>query len=350
MATSSTSILAERLWRQRLTDPLEAPAGYVELFRLLQPVSPTGRPGNPPRLAYRTRFDDGVEAARLRAQRLIIKGRFLGGKIGYVLAQDLDLYANAFCRPLSRITEIQELVLEAVQTAGPLTPRQAKEETGLLNKQIMPALHRLQKAFVVYEDQVDDDWERWWYDFESEWPEVELDENRRQAAATQILSRFLQGHVFATFEQLKDWSQFPSRFLTKLVREMEETALITPQTVDGLGDGWTRAPDVSWSKGESAPCVFMLGWEDVLVKSHTSELKRRFGGREVLRYLLIDGAFQGAVLGHWRIGPHDVDDILVTLPAAEQANRQAEILDAVAQQYHPPHSHILKYAGQTIAR
>jgi len=313
-------------------------------------VSPTGRPGNPPRLAYRTRFDDGAETDRLRGQRLIVKGRFLGGNIGYVLAQDLDLYANAFCRPLSRFTEIQDLVLEAVQAAGPLTPRQVKEETGLLNKQIMPALHRLQKAFLVYEDQVDDDWERWWYDFESEWPDVELDETRRQAAAIKVLSRFLQGHVFATFEQLKDWSQFPSRLLTKLVREMQEAGLITPQTVKGLGEGWARALDVSWSKDEIAPCVFVLGREDILVKSHASELKRRFGGREILRYLLIDGTFQGAVLGHWRIGPHDVDDILVTLPAAEQANRRAEILDAVAQQYHPPYSHILKYAGVATGR
>jgi hypothetical protein len=35
---------------------------------------------------------------------------------------------------------------------GGLTPQQIKEETGLLNQEIMPALHRLQEAFVVYED------------------------------------------------------------------------------------------------------------------------------------------------------------------------------------------------------
>ena len=50
---------------------------------------------------------------------------------------------------------------------------------------------------------------------------------------------------------------------------------------------------------------------DPLVKSHSSELKDRFGGEEVLQYLLIDGEFAGAVLGHWRIGPRDVDDILL---------------------------------------
>jgi hypothetical protein len=242
------------------------------------------------------------------------------------------------------------MVLEAVQVAGPLTPRQIKEETGLLNKQIMPALHRLQKAFLVYEDQVDDAWERWWYDFESEWPEVELDKDLQQTAAVQVLLRFLKSHVFATFEQLKDWSQFPLRLLAKFVREMEETDLIVPQTVEGLGEGWVRTLDATLREGKITPSVFMFGREDILVKSHASELKRRFGGQEILQYLLIDGAFQGAVLGHWRIGPHDVADIVVTLPAAERANRREEILDVVAKQYHLPHSRILKYAGAAVVR
>ena len=39
------------------------------------------------------------------------------------------------------------------------------------------------------------------------------------------------------------------------------------------------------------------------------ELKERFGGLEVLQYLLIDRNFAGAVCGHWRIGPHDVEEM-----------------------------------------
>jgi hypothetical protein len=353
MSTSSANVLAERLRRQRLTAPLETPAGYVELFRLLQPVSTVAytRPGDPPRLIPRTCFDDGAEANRLRARRAIVKGRFLGGGIGYVLADDLALYANAFQRPLTRSNEVQKEVLAAVQSAGPLTPRQIKEETGLLNKQIMPALHRLQKAFLVFEDQVDENWERWWYDFASEWPEVAPDDNQRQAASVEVMLRFLQAHVFATFEQLKDWSQFPSRFLRKLVREMKDADLIVPQVVQGLGEGWMRAQDVSMKMGagEVAPSVFMLHRADFLVRSHASELKRRFGDHEVLQYLLIDGAFQGAVLGHWRIGPHDVDNVVVELPAAERAGRRDEILDVLARWYHPPRSCILRYAGEKVA-
>lgn len=42
----------------------------------------------------------------------------------------------------------------------------------------------------------------------------------------QVLLRFLRGHVFATFEQMKDWSRWPSRVLKILVSEMKQANLI----------------------------------------------------------------------------------------------------------------------------
>jgi len=344
------AILAERLQRQHLTEPLRDPSEYTKLFRLLQPVSPVGysRPGDPPRLVHRTAFDDGAVADQMREERSMVKGRFLGGTIGYVLAEDLGLYANAFCRPLLGLNETQEAVLDAIKRAETLTPRQIKEETGLLNKQIMPALHRLQKAFLVYEDQVDSDWERNWYEFAAEWPDIDLEEENWETAATEVLLRFLRGHVFAALEQLIDWSGWPSRSLASLVRSMEKDNAIVPRAVEGLGEGWVCPQDISLRSRGISPSVLMLHRSDILVRSHISELKRRFGGQEVLQYLLIDGAFQSAVLGHWRIGPYDVEDVIVELPAAERANRRGEILKAIAWQYRPPHHRILKYAGKIV--
>ena len=351
MSITFRTILAERLRRQRLAIPLKTAKDYVSLFRLLQPVSTLfyTRPGDPPTLQPRTLFNDAREAERLRAQRTIVKGRFLGGGIGYVLAEDLWMYANAFQRPLNLPNEIQQTVLQALQSTGPLTSRQIKEETGLLNKRIMPALHRLQKAFLVYEDQVDTDWDRGWHNFASEWPEIELSDSQFQDAAAQILLRFLKGHVFATYEQLRDWSQLPGRRLSKLLQEMENTELIAPKEIAELGQGWTRSQDSVSVEGNVKPCVFMLHKADVLVRSHASELKRRFGDEEVLEYLLIDGQFHGAVLGRWRIGPHEVSDIAVHLPAEQRAIRRKEILDVVGRRYGPPDSPIPKYAGRKLA-
>jgi len=346
------AILAERMRLQRLTEPLTAPEEYVKLFRLLQPVSTVHNacPGDPPSLRPRTHFDDAQEANRLRAQHAIVKGRFLGGRIGYVLADDLWIYANAFQRPLNRLNEIQRTVFRTLQSTGPLAPRQIKEETGLLNKQIMPALHRLQKAFLVYEDQVDSDWERGWYSFTSEWPEIELSEKGFKVAARQVLCRFLEGHVFATYEQLKDWSQLPGRSLTTLLQEMEDAGIIAPRAIGELGEGWMLCRSGLSTKHDVGPSVFMLHKADYLVRSHASELKRRFRQEEVLQYLLIDGKFHGAVLGHWRIGPHDVSDIAVHLPAPQRTIRRKEILAVVGRRYGPPHSRILRYAGRTLAK
>jgi hypothetical protein len=93
----------------------------------------------------------------------------------------------------------------------------------------------------------------------------------------------------------------------------------------------------------------MLHRSDLLVRSHKSDLKRRFGEHEVLQYLLIDGRFLGAVLGHWRIGPHDVDDIVVELPAGERSARRDEILRAVRWGYRPPGSAVLRYDGTPVS-
>ena len=343
------TILAERLRRQRLTEPLKAPDAYTELFERLQPVSPTHNtePGSPPSLAYRTTFEDWKLTDGMRAKRAVVKGRFLGGRIGYVLAKDLALYATAFRRPLATMNETQHTVYDRVIYLGPLTPRQIKAETGLLIKKIMPAFHRLQEAFLVYEDQVDGDWGRDWYEFAAEWPEIDLEAPWAPAAA-EVLGRFLKAHVFATLEQLKDWSRFTSKALADVVNEMERAGKIAPRTADALGEGWISAEDTDLRPGDVPASVFMLHKSDILVRAHASELKRRFGDREILQYLLIDGRFQGAVVGHWRIGPHDVDDIVVEAPAADRTNRRREIVGAVSQRYHPPRSHILKYDGRPM--
>jgi uncharacterized protein (DUF885 family) len=351
-SSSREAVLVERLRRHRFIKPLASQKDYPSLFRLLQPVS-TGaddRPGSPPRLLHRTAFDDAREADRLRARRVIVKGRFLGGRIGYVHADDLALYANAFWKPLPRPTHVQSTVLEAVRAAGPLSARQLKEETELLNKQIMPALHRLQEAFLVYEDQTDAEWDRAWYDFESEWPSVTLDESSRDDSASRAFLHFLKGHVFATASQLRDWSGLPSRTVSRLVKQLEESAEVIPLEVEGLGAGWCcrndRIPDAT-TVPES---VLMLDRADPLARSHVSELKTRFGGHDILRYLLIDGVFRGAVLGRWGFRPYDVEDIVLELPSQERARRRVEVIDAVARVYHPPRHQIRKYAGRSLPR
>ncbi|MBT3271042.1 hypothetical protein HN371_28130 [Candidatus Poribacteria bacterium] len=347
-AIDARAIRAERLRRHLLTAPTSDPEAYFALFRLIQPVAPIAMtyPGNPPQLVHRAQFDASMAADRLRADRRLVKGRFRSGSVGYVLADDLELYATAFRKPLKSLNELQQSVRGAIAGAGLLTPRQIAEATGELNKTVMPALHRMQTAFLVYEDQPDNDWERGWYLFEDEWPDVDLGRRTQDEAVAEVIARFLKADVFATSEQIKDRSALSKRLVDRVMADMESAGRARAVEIPDMGVGWMLPGDVPEPTDGDSPSTFMLHKSDPLVQSRASELKRRYAGLEVLQYLLIDGEFQGAVLGHWRIGPHDVDDIVLELPAAERENRRDDILAAVAEVYLPPNHNILRYAGE----
>ena len=343
-------LASHRLAAQGLSAPARDRDQYLELIRRLQPIAPVAftRPGDPPRLVHRTTFDDGALADDLRGGRELVKGRFLGGNIGYVLAADLQLYATVFRKPLAKMTPVQERILQALRFTGELSTRQLGEETGLRHKEIAPALHRLQQAFVVFEDQEDSSWTRPWSLMEHAWPDLDLEARPREEAAAEVIRRFLEGHVGATFEQLKSWSRLASQLLQQALTLGERTGCLATGEIPGSPPIWMHPGFRPTTEPVNAPSVFMLHRSDPLVLAEQSALKERYAGREVLQYLLVDGEFRGAVCGHWRIGPHDVDDIIVDLPPTQRTARKEAMLAAVGAYYHPPKHHILRYTGEDI--
>ncbi len=348
------AIIAERLRRQSIAEPLRKISDLSHLFARLQPVAPVyfSYPGTPPRLVHRTRFEDREVMDDLRSRREIVKGRFLKGRVGYVRTADLEIYATAFRKPLGEPNDIQHRVLDVVQEIGPVSGSQIKEETDrdggepLLKKQIMPALHRMQEAFLVFEDQTETDWDRGWSDFETECSDIDLERMSWERAAGEVTKRFIRAMVFATQDQVRDWSGWAVSKTKRLLAGLEAEGQITSCNVDGLGTGWVlEKPDYEPSITAG---TWMIHRADCLVYAHTSELKERYKDLEVLQYLLIDGEFKGAVLGHWRIGPHDVDDVVVELPKKERAARRAEILKAVRTVYSGPSHEIVCYDGREI--
>ena len=368
---SRESILNARLVAQGLDRRLKDEAAYPELFRRLQPVSPIAMtyPGNPPALVKRTTFDSGEASDHLRGDRKIVKARFLGGTVGYVLVEHLEDHAVVFRKTPARWTPVESEVLSAVRELGPITPRLLKEETGILAKKVGPALARLQRAFLVFEDQTETNWERGWSTFSSAFPDLDLDSTDRDEAARRVLGTFFRANIFATLEQIRDWSELPIRDLNTWIEELVKSGAIEAVSIDGLGEGWImkgsdrrlytnqKSPEgvrpLFGSEYEFVPkqrpdpfSVHMLHLQDGLVRTHRTELKRRFAGREILQYLLIDGQFTGAVAGHWRIGPHDVDDIVLELPKKERMARRKEILKEVASTYSGERHRILRYDGK----
>ncbi|WLR42076.1 crosslink repair DNA glycosylase YcaQ family protein [Bacillus carboniphilus] len=345
-------IISERLKRQKLLAPLSNSnnaEAYKQLFRLLQPVAPVhnSRPGNPPKLVHRTSFDDTLLAENLRQQHMIVKGRFQGGRIGYVLEEDLSLYASIFKKPIQKVTSLHEEILSILHRSGGMSKDLLKEQLPYKATEINAALKRMQEAFWLYESQIDTDWNTGWFDFKEEWPEVDLSQNSTSDVA-KILLRFLEAFVFATLNQMKSWSQLKLKTLNNALDFLIESEQIIKLDIEGIGIGYMRKEDESLSDGDITPSVFMLDKSDFLVRAYLDELNQMFKGKEVLQYLLIDGEFKGAVLGHWRIGPHDVDDVEVILPQEECNERREEIIAEIRKGYSKETTEILHFNGEPL--
>lgn len=252
-------IRALRMERQHLLTPANE-TEYDALYRDLQPgqnVYWNGF-GQPPTLSFRADFDDLAYNKSRQFRRELIKGRFAGGNLGWILPEDLELFAALYRKPLKNATMTQQMLLERIEMSGPYTIGQLKEESGLLVKEITPALHRLQEAFLIYEDQYD--------------------------------------------------------------------------------GGYLLKEDAETLKTYTAPefhSVYALHRNDPLYKAFEPALKslaKSFTEGlpydcEPLQYLLVDGVFHGAVVGHFRNGPYDLND--VRIDDASLLSRKEEIIAAV---------------------
>ncbi|GGH15788.1 DNA glycosylase AlkZ-like family protein [Paenibacillus segetis] len=349
-------IIAERMKRQGLAEPLgdsKDEEAYIDLFRYLQPVAPPHftRPGDPPKLVHRTQYDATEMASSLRERHSLVKGRYLGGRVGYVFEDDLKLYGTAFRKVITRFNRVHEDVLSAIREAGGLTKEQLKEELDYPAAHIGKALQDLQCAFILQEDQIDTDWETGWLDFAEEWFEIPKDPASQVEAQMKVILRFIGSMVFATEGQIKSWCNLPSKTIKELVRRLVEAERLVCIEIEGLGQGLMLEKDVAVGDFHYRECsrsIHMLDPSDFLVRAYLEELKSRYKGLEVLQYLLVDGEFQGAVLGHWRIGPYDVDDVILDLDATEAVSRQDEVITAIRKIYDPESCAILRYNGVEI--
>ncbi len=331
---NTEKINALRMERQHLINKANEEE-YTALYRDLQPgqnVYWNGF-GQPPTLSFRAAFDD-IEFNRTRQkERRLIKGRFAGGNLGWIVPEDLELFIALYRKPLKEANDTQHLLLSLIKSSGPLNIQQMKEETGLLVKEITPALHRLQEAFLIYEDQYDGEWDRGWYAFGEAFPDMDPDRYTRQDALKIILQRFSYRFVHFTSAMAKAFYKLPEKEIKTAAAVLETEGIFV--SVDG---GYMLKSDALLLENyTSAPMhfVYALHRNDPLYKANEPELKAWAKSltedlpydAEPLQYLLIDGEFHGASVGHFRNGPYDLNDIICDLP--DTIGRKQEIIDAV---------------------
>ena len=325
----NAKIISLRMERQHLINKAEVD-DYLPLYRDMQPgqnVYWNGF-GDPPSLTYRADFDD-IEFNRKRQNsRDLLKGRFAGGNLGWITYKDIELFTSLYCKPLKKPSERQLALLELINREGPLNIQQMKDSTGMLVKEITPALHRLQEAFLIYEDQYDGEWDRGWYKFSESFPKVNLEKYTRVDALKIVITRFAYRHVLFDIKMVRSFYKASEKDIKAAVTE-----LIRENVLCEIDDNFILCTDFKLLKnydGEVLESVYAMHRNDFLVKSVEHILKEKYQHSypDTLYYLLIDSEFCGAVVGKFRYTP-DVEDIILDLPKEQCENRKEEILKAV---------------------
>jgi len=328
-------------------------AAYDELFHLMSPVMPPYwcRPGSPPSLVFRANFNEYGHVFGMRSRRAIVKGRFQSGSVAYVFSDELPLFASIYSKDKSSLTFSETTILELLQQEGPMTIRLMKEITGRLAKEITPVLHRLQRRFLVFEDQIDDEWDRAWYPFESEFPDLNTGKYTRIEALKIVIMRFAFLNVFINAQMVNSFYKIPVTGIKEAISELESEEKVSELNV-GNEQGYMRKEDIPLLEIETQASegIFVLHRNDFLVKSNEYRLKKKYKHDKynVLQYILIDGEFRGAVLGFFKIGPSIIEDIVFDPGDTEADSRKEEIIEAVKLVNNNPLSPIKRYRGKKL--
>ncbi|MDR0914455.1 MAG: hypothetical protein LBM65_04750, partial [Oscillospiraceae bacterium] len=198
----------------------------------------------------------------------------------------------------------------------------------MLVKEITPALHRLQEAFLVYEDQNEGQDDRGWYPFAEMFTDVDLVRFSKQEALKTLLVRFAYRLVWFDADMARAFYRLPAKDIDSVLKKM-----VVENTLAKKDGGYVLTADLELLKTTAAQVpksVYAMHRNDILVKCCEPLLKEKYTHSypDTLYYLLIDGQWQGAVVGKFRYTP-EVEDVMLDLPDEAAKTLREEILAAI---------------------
>jgi Winged helix DNA-binding domain len=344
-------IHAARAARQFLTPSTRgsSDSDYLEIVRALAPMRPPSYefPGTPVCLHDRHIPSDGssekIVGERVRREGLVVKSRFQHGNVGYVPSDEMPLFVGAF-KKSKGLSWDDSAVLETLQREGPLQKKDLGEMSGVKGKTLTAALQNLQANFLIFEQQLETEWDNPWGAIETEHPEWLEGVPEQFEARLEVIKRFTHAHVFSSAQEVKDWSGFTGKDVAMLLEELLRLGFLERALVDGWGEHYlaTDFEDVPLE-----PHVAILDSGDFLTTAQVSYLKADYPKMPVLKYVLIDGEICGLVEGRWGIKAFDVTDVHVPERAREGVLR-LEIIEKLRRHFPYPAQRILKFAGVVL--
>lgn len=323
-------IISLRMKRQHLICKADKEE-YTNLYRDLQPGQSIywNGFGEPPTLTGRADFNDIEYNRKRQAERILVKGRFVDGNIGWIAKEDFELFICVFRKSNQNIKDKELKLLNLIEKEGPMNIQQMKQFTGMLVKEITPTLHRLQQMFLIYEDQAFGEWDRKWHIFSEIFPDIDLKKYVKLEALKILIQRFAYRQVYFNLEMLKSFYRLPKKEL-----ELGLNLLFEEGVIKKYDDGWILKKDIEiiqCTESKIIRSVYALHRNDFLVKSNEYWLKEKYKSfpYNVIQYLLIDGKFQGALMGRFRNGTNDLEDVILDFSKEEAQDRKKQVLDAI---------------------
>ncbi len=348
---TQAKINALRMLRLHFDERIDREA-YQQLFRLMSPVMPEfwSMPGNPPVIQHRADFSDFQYNDKLRSRREIVKGRFQNGSIAYVYFDELELFAALYQKPIQKMNAEEHRIMDLLEHEGPINVKGMKEVLGMYVKDITPILHRLQLSYKVFEDQRSVDWDRGWYAFEREFPDFKLDRYSFEEALQIVLKRFQVLMGWFEISHAQSFYRLPIKQITLALYQLVETGVFVKIDVEGK-TGYTSQADYELLNDDSFQFLplgtYCINRSDFYAKSLEVELKSRFpkAENEPMFYILHDGDIKGCVMGHFKIGPNVIEDIVFDRDQALMKACFSQVVKAVGKVADLSVSPILRYQG-----
>lgn len=349
MDMKRSSVLYLRLQRQFLLEKAKE-MDYEYLFRQLSPVQTLFwiEPGSLPEIQYRCDFNPEMITDMFRHDRRILKGRFQGGNVGYVFSDEFPLYMAAYRKEIKTMTAEDVMVLDIIKEKGEASTGLIKSETGLLAKEVSKSLQKLQKAFIVLENQLSKDDERPFSLVEESLSHMNLTQYTKEAAMDEVIRRFIYMNGSVTKEMIKSFTKFTNKDIDGSIERLAVENILV-----NVDNEFILAEDVDKVEGiinEVQDQLYIMDNNDYMVKSHELILKDMFGKSKykTLHYIMYNGEFIGRVLGFFRFGPNDLEDVEVLLDNEISLELKESIIDAIDLVYEGQENSVKRYRGVEI--
>ena len=328
---------------------------YESLFRLMSPVMTAywTMPGNPPVIQHRADFSDFHYNDKMRSRRTIVKGRFQNGGVAYVFFDEIEIFIALYMKKIDRISPKMAEIISLIEHESPINVKGIKEVLGMYVKDITPYLHKLQTAFIVFEDQKSVDGDRGFYFFESEFPEVNINRYQLTAAIKIILLRFQSLLGWFQPQMAENFYKLSKKDIQKAVEELVSEGELTKLTIDHQ-DGYISPVDLeklhNYQLSDTTTQFFSLNKNDFYVKAMESKLKILFPKREFepMYYLLYQGQFIGAVYGKFRIRPDELEDVIILPEYQHLFSRKTEMIKAISKTCDFEKSPLKRFMGEQL--